>query len=117
MTRLAISDYVALTKPRIITLLLVITFVPMFLAGDGPPNGWLILWTMVGGFLAAGGANAVNQYVDRDIDHVMVRTRKRPLPGGRMTPGQVLAFGILLCAASFALLWWSMRWRYWGGCG
>jgi protoheme IX farnesyltransferase len=109
LTRLAISDYVALTKPRIITLLLVITFVPMFLAGDGPPSGWLILWTMVGGFLAAGGANAVNQYVDRDIDHVMVRTRKRPLPGGRMTPSQVLTFGILLCAASFALLWWQVN--------
>ncbi len=109
LTRLAISDYVALTKPRIITLLLVITFVPMFLAGDGPPSGWLILWTMVGGFLAAGGANAVNQFVDRDIDHVMVRTRKRPLPGGRMTPSQVLTFGILLCAASFALLWWQVN--------
>jgi len=109
LTRLAISDYVALTKPRIILLLLVITFVPMFLAGDGPPSGWLILWTMVGGFMAAGSANAVNQYIDRDIDHVMVRTRRRPLPGGRMTPGQVLAFGILLCAGSFALLWWQVN--------
>jgi protoheme IX farnesyltransferase len=90
-----------LTKPRIISLLLVITFVPMFLAGDGPPSGWLILWTMVGGFLAAGGANAINQYVDRDIDHVMVRTRKRPLPGGRMSPTQVLIFGILPVRAEF----------------
>jgi protoheme IX farnesyltransferase len=60
---------------------------------------------MVGGFLAAGGANALNQYMDRDIDHVMVRTRRRPLPGGRMTPRQVLTFGIALSALSFALLW------------
>ena len=89
LTRLALSDYVMLTKPRIISLLLVITLLPMFLAGEQAPSGWLILWTMIGGFLAAGGANAVNQYVDRDIDNVMVRTRKRPLPGGRMTRQRV----------------------------
>ncbi|NJN82758.1 MAG: protoheme IX farnesyltransferase [Caldilineaceae bacterium] len=109
LTRLAISDYVTLTKPRIISLLLVITFVPMFLAGDAPPGGMLILWTMVGGFLAAGGANTINQFVDRDIDHVMVRTRLRPLPGGRMTPSQVLAFGLLLSALSFVQLWWTVN--------
>ena len=62
LIRLAISDYVMLTKPRIILLLLVVTFVPMFLAGPAAPSGWLILWTMVGGFLAAGGANALNQF-------------------------------------------------------
>jgi protoheme IX farnesyltransferase len=109
LTRLAISDYVMLTKPRIISLLLVITLLPMFLAGPRAPSGWLILWTMIGGFLAAGGANAINQYVDRDIDHVMVRTRKRPLPGGRMSPLHVLIFGIALCTASFALLWWQVN--------
>ena len=109
MLRLAISDYVMLTKPRIILLLLVVTFVPMFLAGPAAPSGWLILWTMVGGFLAAGGANALNQFVDRDIDHVMVRTRRRPLPGGRMSPTQVLVFGIVLGAASFAILWWQVN--------
>lgn len=109
LIRLAISDYVMLTKPRIIFLLLIVTFVPMFLAGPTAPSGWLILWTMIGGFLAAGGANALNQYVDRDIDHVMVRTRRRPLPGGRMTPMQVLIFGILLGAASFILLWWQVN--------
>jgi protoheme IX farnesyltransferase len=107
LRRLAISDYVMLTKPRIILLLLVITLLPMFLAGPQAPSGWLILWTMVGGFLAAGGANAINQYVDRDIDHVMVRTRRRPLPGGRLTPTQVLVFGIVLCVVSFVLLWWK----------
>ncbi len=109
LTRLAISDYVMLTKPRIISLLLIITLLPMFLAGPAAPSGWLILWTMIGGFLAAGGANAINQYVDRDIDHVMVRTRKRPLPGGRLSPLQVLIFGIVLCVASFALLWWQVN--------
>jgi protoheme IX farnesyltransferase len=62
---------------------------------------------MLGGFLAAGGANALNQYLDRDIDHVMPRTRKRPLPGGRMAPWQVLAFGVACGAASFALLWYT----------
>ena len=107
LTRLALSDYVALTKPRIISLLLVTTLVPMFLAGDHPPSGWLILWVMIGGFLAAGGANTINQYIDRDIDHVMVRTRKRPLPSGRMTPSQVLLFGMTLSLLSFAILWWS----------
>jgi protoheme IX farnesyltransferase len=109
ITRLAISDYVMLTKPRIISLLLIITLLPMFLAGPEAPSGWLILWTMIGGFLAAGGANAINQYVDRDIDHVMVRTRKRPLPGGRMSPMHVLVFGIVLCVASFGLLWWQVN--------
>lgn len=109
LVRLAISDYVALTKPRIISLLLVTTLVPMFLAGSGAPGAGLILWTLLGGFLAAGGANTINQYVDRDIDHVMVRTRLRPLPAGRMTPNQVLAFGILLSAASFIQLWWTVN--------
>lgn len=107
LARLALSDYVALTKPRIILLLLVTTLVPMYLAGDAPPGGWLVLWTMVGGFLAAGGANALNQYIDRDIDHVMSRTRRRPLPGGRMTPLQVLLFGVALSVLSFAVLWWA----------
>jgi protoheme IX farnesyltransferase len=109
LTRLAIGDYVMLTKPRIISLLLIVTFVPMFLAGEGAPSGWLILWTMIGGFLAAGGANTINQFVDRDIDHVMVRTRLRPLPGGRMSPTQVLVFGLVLSALSFVLLWWLVN--------
>lgn len=109
LVRLAISDYVMLTKPRIVLLLLIVTFVPMFLAAPNPPGGWLILWTMVGGFLAAGGANALNQFADRDIDHVMVRTRRRPLPGGRMTPTQVLIFGAVLGMLSFVVLWWQVN--------
>ncbi len=100
-------DLVMLTKPRIISLLLAITLVPMFLAGEQPPSLWLILSTMAGGFLAAGGANALNQFADRDIDHVMSRTSKRPLPSGRMAPWQVLAFGLILSAASVALLWFA----------
>ena len=97
-------DLVMLTKPRIISLLLVTTLIPMFLAGESAPGGMLILWVMLGGFLAAGGANTINQYIDRDIDHVMLRTKLRPLPGGRMTPLQVLGFGVALSAASFLLL-------------
>ena len=109
LARLALSDYVALTKPRIISLLLVTTLVPMFLAGPTAPSALLIFWVMLGGFLAAGGANTINQFVDRDIDHVMVRTRRRPLPSGRMTPTQVLAFGIGLSALSFVQLWLTVN--------
>ncbi|MCB0157490.1 MAG: heme o synthase [Caldilineaceae bacterium] len=109
LARLALSDYVALTKPRIISLLLVTTLVPMFLAGPSAPGPLLIFWVMLGGFLAAGGANTINQFVDRDIDHVMVRTRRRPLPSGRMTPTQVLAFGIGLSALSFVQLWLTVN--------
>ncbi len=105
--RTSIGDYLSLTKPRIVLLLLVTTLIPMYLAGDAPPSGWLVLWVMLGGFLAAGGANALNQYLDRDIDHVMPRTRKRPLPGGRLAPWQVLLFGVACGVASFALLWYT----------
>jgi protoheme IX farnesyltransferase len=99
------SDYVMLTKPTIISLLLITTLTPMYLAAGSPPDGWLVFWTLLGGTLAAGGANTINQYVDRDIDHVMVRTRRRPLPSGRMTPHQVLAFGLALSALSVVQLW------------
>ncbi|MEZ4559140.1 MAG: heme o synthase [Caldilineaceae bacterium] len=85
------------------------TLVPMFLAGPTAPSALLIFWVMLGGFLAAGGANTINQFVDRDIDHVMVRTRRRPLPSGRMTPAQVLAFGIGLSALSFVQLWLTVN--------
>lgn len=107
--RFPLRDLVALTKPKIIALLLLTTLVPMYLAGSTPPSLALILWTMLGGFLAAGGANALNQFLDRDIDHVMVRTRLRPLPGGRMTPLQVLAFGVFLSLLSFVQLWLTVN--------
>src|SRR5213082_4271683 len=91
-------DLIALTKPRIISLLLVTTIAPMFVAGR--PGWTLVLAVFVGGYLMAGGANAVNMYLDRDIDDRMARTRLRPIPGGRMQPREVLAFGILLSTAA-----------------
>jgi len=87
-------DLIALTKPRIISLLLVTTIAPMFVAGH--PSWTLVLGVFVGGYLMAGGANAVNMYMDRDIDDRMSRTRLRPIPSGRMQPREVLAFGVLL---------------------
>jgi protoheme IX farnesyltransferase len=98
-----LRDYVTLTKPRIISLLLVTTWAPMVIASRGWPDGWALLWTMLAGYLMAGGANAINMFMDRDIDAVMPRTRLRPIPSGRMSPGHVLAFGITLGAASFAV--------------
>lgn len=96
------SDLVMLTKPRIISLLLVTTAAPMFIAGSPP---WVtVLVVMVGGYLMAGGANAVNMYIDQDIDDRMARTRLRPIPGGRMAPRSVLAFGLLLAVAATWLL-------------
>jgi protoheme IX farnesyltransferase len=91
-------DLVALTKPRIISLLLVTTIAPMFVAGE--PSWSLVLGVFIGGYLMAGGANAVNMYLDRDIDDRMARTRLRPIPSGRMHPRAVLAFGILLSTAA-----------------
>jgi heme o synthase len=98
-----LRDYVTLTKPRIISLLLVTTVAPMFLAVRGVPPWSAILWTMVGGYLMAGGANAVNMVIDRDIDSRMPRTALRPIPSGRMSPAHVLAFGLTLGVASFVV--------------
>jgi heme o synthase len=98
-------DLVMLTKPRIISLLLVTTIAPMFVAGL--PSAGLVLAVALGGYLMAGGANAVNMYLDRDIDDRMARTRLRPLPAGRMTPRAVLAFGVALATAATAVFaWW-----------
>jgi protoheme IX farnesyltransferase len=96
--------YVALTKPRIIELLLITTLPTMVLAQGGVPSIWLMIAVVVGGTLAAGGANAVNQFVDRDIDDLMRRTRSRPLPSHAITPRAALVFGIALSVASFAWL-------------
>jgi protoheme IX farnesyltransferase len=95
-------DLIALTKPRIISLLLVTTIAPMYVAGH--PSWTLVLAVFVGGYLMAGGANAVNMYMDRDIDDRMSRTRLRPIPSGRMQPREVLAFGILLSTTATFLL-------------
>jgi protoheme IX farnesyltransferase len=98
------SAYLQLTKPRIISLLLVTTVPAMILADRGLPSPWLILATLIGGMLTAGGANAINQFVDRDIDEIMSRTRGRPLPGHRVEPRNALAFGIGLGVVGFAWL-------------
>jgi protoheme IX farnesyltransferase len=91
-------DMVMLTKPRIISLLLVTTVAPMYVAGN--PGFLLVLIVLLGGYLMAGGANAVNMYLDRDIDDRMARTKLRPIPGGRMSGKSVLAFGVALATAA-----------------
>lgn len=96
--RTLLQDMVMLTKPRIISLLLVTTIAPMFVAGN--PGWLLVVIVLAGGYLMAGGANAVNMYMDRDIDDRMARTRLRPIPSGRMSGTSVLAFGIALATAA-----------------
>src|SRR5580693_7799516 len=100
-----VGAYVALTKPRIIELLLVTTLPTMVVAQRGVPPVWLMAATLVGGALAAGGANAINMVVDRDIDKLMQRTRNRPLVTGAMTPTAALVFALALEAVAFAELW------------
>jgi protoheme IX farnesyltransferase len=97
--------YVALTKPRIIELLLVTTVPTMVVAEKGLPSLWLIVATVLGGTAAAGGANAINMVVDRDIDRLMERTKGRPLVTGELTPTEALTFAIGLELAAFAWLW------------
>ena len=97
-----LRDLVMLTKPRIISLLLVTTIAPMFVAGN--PGWLLVLVVLIGGYLMAGGANAVNMYLDSDIDTQMARTKLRPIPSGRMGPRAVLAFGVALATAATFLL-------------
>ena len=103
-SRTTLGAYVALTKPRIIELLLITTVPAMVLAADGWPNTWLVVWTVVGGTLAAGGANAINMYIDRDIDQLMERTRNRPLVTGRIAPRDALVFAIALEVVAFVVL-------------
>ena len=100
----SIRAYVALTKPRIIELLLVTTIPAMVLAQRGIPSLGLIWWTLLGGALAAGSANAINCYLDRDIDELMARTRRRPLPAHEVDPERAVVFGIVLGVVSFAVL-------------
>ena len=110
-----IRAYIALTKPRIIELLLVTTIPAMVLAArDVPGLGfgewtWLAVWTMVGGSLAAGSANAINCYLDRDIDELMVRTRRRPLPAHQVEPERAVVFGLLLGAISLVVMAWFVN--------
>ena len=103
MSRL--GAYVALTKPRIIELLLITTLPTMILAQGGMPPVWLMIATLLGGTLAAGGANAINMFVDRDIDKLMHRTRKRPLVTGVIAPRNALIFAVSLEVLAFVELW------------
>lgn len=105
-TRPLWRDLIALTKPRVISLLLLTAVVPMFVTEAGLPSPSLVLWVLVGGYLMAGGANSINMWFDQDIDNQMVRTRLRPVPSGRLSPNAALGFGILLGAVAFAALWW-----------
>ena len=100
--RAVVADYVAMTKPKVQSLLLFTTVATMYVAGD--PSLGLVALTCLGGALSAGGAGAINHWYDRDIDAVMRRTRARPVASGRVAPGSALAYGVALGAASFALL-------------
>jgi protoheme IX farnesyltransferase len=100
-----VGGYIALTKPRIIELLLITTVPTMVLAEKGWPSWGLVLVTLAGGTLAAGGANAINMVVDRDIDRLMERTKTRPLVTGLISPKQAMIFALSLEVAAFAVLW------------
>src|ERR687891_2777589 len=100
--REVVGDYVALTKPKVQSLLLLTTITTMYVAGD--PSLALVFWTVLGGSLASGGAGAVNHWYDRDIDAQMARTATRPVPSGRISPRAALTFGVGLALLSFAEL-------------
>ena len=103
--RSKVASYFALTKPRIIELLLITTVPSMVLAAGRWPGLWPVVATLIGGSLSAGGANALNNYVDRDIDQIMKRTRSRPLARHEVPPSNALVFGIALGVAGFVWLW------------
>ena len=110
-----VADYVALTKPPIISLLLVTAIGGMFLAQrhigtGGVPDLLTLLLVCVGGALGAGGANAINHYLDQDIDAMMARTARRPVPGNRVRPLMALAYGIGLNVLSFGVLFYWVNW-------
>jgi protoheme IX farnesyltransferase len=104
-----VGAYIALTKPRIIELLLITTLPTMVVAQRGLPPVWLMAATLAGGALAAGGANAINMVVDRDIDRLMNRTKNRPLVTGAMTPTAALVFALSLEVAAFVELWLAVN--------
>ncbi len=117
-----VADYVELTKPKIAALVLVTVAVAAFVASWGPPSGWLLWHTLLGTALVAASASALNQWLERDTDALMIRTADRPLPAGRLSNGQVLAFGfativlgtaylatsVSLLTAALGLLTWAM---------
>jgi protoheme IX farnesyltransferase len=102
--RQTVNDYVALTKPRVISLLLLTTLTAMFVTPAGAPPFYLVIWTLIGGYLMSGGANAVNMAYDQDIDSTMARTQLRPVPSGRVRSRDALIFGLALAALSLVIL-------------
>jgi protoheme IX farnesyltransferase len=98
------ADFIALTKPRVVSMILITTWVGFYLGSHGPTDYLLLLPTLIGTALAAAGTLTLNQYVERDIDALMHRTRYRPLPDGRLQPGEALAFGLLTAAAGLIYL-------------
>ncbi|GGM61477.1 protoheme IX farnesyltransferase [Micromonospora sonchi] len=102
--RVVLAAYLTLTKPRIVELLLVTTVPAMMLAHGGMPSLWLVAVVLVGGSLAAGAASVLNCYLDRDIDQVMRRTKRRPLPAHTVTPRNALIFGLVLAVVSLAIM-------------
>jgi protoheme IX farnesyltransferase len=102
-----VKDYLILTKPRVISLLLFTTLTAMFVAAGGWPGGWLFLAVAVGGYMAAGGANTINMVIERDLDAKMKRTSKRPIVTRHISTTEGLIFGLALAAGSFGLLWWA----------
>lgn len=109
-TARVVRAYIGLTKPRIIELLLVTTVPTMIVAERGVPSLWLVLSTLVGGALAAGGANAINCYLERDIDRLMARTAERPLAEQRIPARNALVFGLTLGVVAFLWLGLTVNW-------
>lgn len=99
-----VRDLLMLTKPVVVALLLVTTYAGMVIGAQAWPTLALTFWTLLGGFMAAGGSGAINQYIDREDDNKMQRTQRRPIPSGRLTPGEGLAFGVGMALASFYLM-------------
>ena len=99
-----VKDFLMLTKPVVVALLLVTTFTGMVVGAQAWPSVSLVFWTLLGGALAAGGSGAINQYIDRFDDLKMQRTARRPIPSGRLTPAEGLAFGVGIALASFYLM-------------
>ncbi len=105
-----LRDLLTMTRPIVVLLLLVTAFGGMVIGGKALPTFSLAFWTLFGGGMAAGGAQAVNQFIDRDIDQLMLRTAKRPIPGGRLSPAEGLAWGLCLCIISIYLLAGFVNW-------
>lgn len=105
-----VSDYILLTKPWIVALLLTTTLGGMLIAARGLPTPAILLFTLVGGACAAGGANALNSFIDRDTDKLMGRTSRRPLPSGKIAPRNALVFALTLSLLSVIILGWGVNW-------